>query len=342
MKHFNTLVTGGAGFIGSALIWTLNQNKIDSIGVVDSLSTDERYKNLVPLRFQDYLEADDLLERIQSDDPSLDAVETIYHLGACSSTTETDSRYLIQNNYAYTKALAHWAMRHGKRFIYASSAATYGDGAQGMLDEESALEQLRPLNMYAYSKQLFDTYARHQGWFTSENPIAGLKYFNIYGPNEGHKKDMRSLVNKAFYQIQESSKVQLFKSYHPDYKHGEQKRDFFYVKDAVRMTLALGKAKGVGGIFNIGSGKAHTWLEFMQALFKALGKTPNIEFIDMPANLRLKYQYFTKAPMDKFLTFYEKHYGKAFQFTSLDAAVQDYVAHYLVPQRHLGDEAPLA
>lgn len=336
---FKTLVTGGAGFIGSALIWALNQNNIDAISVVDSLKTDERYKNLVPLRFQDYLEADELLEKVRNNDPLLHGVETIYHLGACSSTTETDSRYLMQNNYAYTKALAHWAVAHGKRFVYASSAATYGDGSQGMADDETSLESLRPLNMYAYSKQLFDVYAKHQGWFTGPNPIVGLKYFNIYGPNEGHKQDMRSLIHKAFYQIQENSKVQLFKSYHPDYKDGEQKRDFLYVKDAVRMTLALGHAKGVGGIFNIGSGKAHTWLDCMQAVFKALDKPAKIEFIDMPPILRAKYQYFTQAPMDKFLKCYQACYGKAFQFTALDAAVEDYIQHYVMPSKHLGDEA---
>lgn len=342
MGNFSTLVTGGAGFIGSALIWALNQKGIQSIGVVDALKSDERYKNLVPLSFEDYFEADELLARVQSDDPSLKAVETIYHLGACSSTAEKDSRYLIQNNYAYTKALAHWALKHGKRFVYASSAATYGDGSQGMEDqEEGSITRLRPLNAYAYSKQLFDTYALRQGWFSSANPIVGLKYFNIYGPNEGHKEDMRSLVHKAFYQIEAHGQVQLFKSHHPDYKDGEQKRDFLYVKDAVQMTLALGAVKGVGGIFNIGSGKAHSWLELMRAVFKALNKPEKIEFIPMPESLRAKYQYFTEANVDKFLSFYQAHYGQGFRFTPLEEAVKDYVQHYLVPQRYLGDELSL-
>lgn len=338
MAQFHILVTGGAGFIGSALIWALNQKGIDSIGVVDALKPDERYKNLVPLRFKDYMESDELLARVKSEDPSLQSVETIYHLGACSSTTEKDSRYLMQNNYAYTKDLAHWATKQGKRFIYASSAATYGDGSQGMLDQESNIAALRPLNAYAYSKQLFDRYALHQGWFSGPNPIVGLKYFNIYGPNEGHKENMRSLVHKAFHQIKEEARVQLFKSHRPDYKDGEQKRDFLYIKDAVRMTLALGTAKGVGGIFNIGSGKAHSWLELIQAVFKALDQLPEIAFIPMPETLRAKYQYFTEAKIEKFLRFYQTHYGQAFSFTPLEAAVRDYVQAYLLPQRYLGEE----
>ncbi len=338
MGHFSVLVTGGAGFIGSALIWALNQKGIDGIGVVDALKSDERYKNLVPLRFKDYFESDELLAKVQSDDASLQSVETIYHLGACSSTTEKDGRYLIQNNYAYTKALAHWALNQGKRFIYASSAATYGDGSQGMLDEESSISKLRPLNAYAYSKQLFDSYALNQGWFKGSNPIVGLKYFNIYGPNEGHKEDMRSLVHKAFHQIRAQGQVQLFQSHHPDYKDGEQKRDFLYVKDAVQMTLALGEAKGVGGIFNISSGKAHSWLELMQAVFKALDQPLQIAFIPMPEMLRAKYQYFTEANIEKFLSFYKGRYGPSFCFTPLEEAVRDYVQRYLLSQRHLGGE----
>lgn len=230
------LVTGGAGFIGSALIWALNQRGVDDILVADFLGNDDKFLNLVPLRFADYLEADHLLAALGGREPRLRGVRWVFHLGACSATTERDARYLLQNNYEYTKALAAWSLKNKSRFVYASSAATYGDGAQGMDDQDPALGRLRPLNPYGYSKHIFDLHAQREGFL---DRVVGLKYFNVFGPNEGHKGDMRSVVHKAFHQIQADGRVQLFKSRHPDYPDGGQKRDFLYVKDAVAMTLHL-------------------------------------------------------------------------------------------------------
>src|SRR5450432_3281290 len=214
------LVTGGARFIGSALIWALNRQGLDQILVADFLGDDEKWKNLTPLRFGDYVEADELADRVEDDCPTLANIKTVFHLGACSSTTEKNAAYLIDNNYNYTKILADWALRRGLRFVYASSAATYGDGSGGMDDrDESKLATLRPLNMYGYSKHLFDQYALRRKFL---NRITGLKYFNVFGPNESHKGDMRSLVHKAFHQIKDTGKVQLFRSYRPDFADGCQ------------------------------------------------------------------------------------------------------------------------
>ncbi len=324
------LVTGGAGFIGSALIWDLNQRGVDDVLVADFLGTDEKWRNLTPLRFHDYLEADDLLHRVEADDPALSEIELVFHLGACSATTEHDAAYLVRNNFEYTKTLARWALAHDARFVYASSAATYGDGTQGMSDLEHDLGVFRPLNMYGYSKQLFDVYAARHGFLDG---IVGLKYFNVFGPNEDHKGDMRSLVHKAYRQITETGKVQLFKSHRPDYRDGEQTRDFLYVKDAVNLTIELAETATAGGLFNVGSGRAHTWIELATAIFAALGKEPAIEFIDMPAALRGKYQYHTQADLTKL-----RGYCKNVEITPLGESVADYVRNYLVPDRRLGDE----
>lgn len=333
MSNFNqgrVLVTGGAGFIGSALVHALNQQGIENILVSDLLGADEKYRNLVPLRFADYIEADDLLAALGAPDSRLRGVRWVFHLGACSSTTERDTRYLLENNYEYTKALAHWALKNRARFVYASSAATYGDGAQGMDDRDENLARLRPLNAYGFSKHLFDLYAQRAGLL---GRIVGLKYFNVFGPNEDHKGDMRSVVHKAFAQIRDTGRVQLFKSYHPDYPDGGQRRDFLYVKDAVAMTLHLAANRRAGGLYNIGSGQAHTWLELVAPIFKALDRPVKIDFIDMPENLRAKYQYFTQAGIEKL-----RAAGYSAPITPLAAAVTDYVGNYLAPGRHLGDE----
>jgi len=323
------LVTGGAGFIGSALIWALNQRGHEDILITDLLGSDEKYRNLLPLRFADYLEADALLTALEKNDPRLRDVRWVFHLGACSATTERNVRYLMQNNFEYTKTLAHWSLKKKARFVYASSAATYGDGAQGMDDQDPNLGRLRPLNPYGYSKHLFDLYAQHAGIL---DRLVGLKYFNVFGPNEDHKGDMRSVVHKAFQQIQSSGSVSLFKSYHADYPDGGQKRDFLYVKDAVEMTLHLATAQ-VGGLYNIGSGRAHTWLELVTPIFHALKKTPKIDFIDMPESLRAKYQYFTQANIAKL-----QASGYKNPALSLKDSVTDYVRNYLVPNCKLGDE----
>jgi len=319
------LVTGGAGFIGSALVWALNRRGCDNIVVCDILGTNEKWRNLTPLRFADYVEAADLHPRLQSG--ALGKFDLVLHLGACSATTEKDATYLAKNNYEFTKDLAHWSLAQKARFVYASSAATYGDGSAGMDDTDSKLDTLRPLNMYGYSKHLFDLHAKRAGFL---NKIVGLKYFNVFGPNEDHKGDMRSLVHKSTTQVQKESVIRLFKSYRKDYKDGEQKRDFLYVKDCVAMTLHLAATPKATGLFNVGSGGARSWIDLANAVFTALNKKPVIKFIEMPEVIRDKYQYFTQANLLRL-----RGAGYAAPVTSLENAVKDYVRNYLVPDKRL-------
>jgi len=325
------LVTGGAGFIGSALVWALNQRGDERILIADILDRTDKWRNLAPLRFDDYLEADTLPAAL--DRGALNHVRTIVHLGACSSTTETDAAYLMRNNTEYTKNLAQWALTHNVRFVYASSAATYGS-LEGELSDRMDITGLRALNMYAYSKQLFDLHAARRGYF---DRIAGLKYFNVFGPNEGHKGDMRSVANKAFHEIGETGRVRLFKSCRGEFADGEQRRDFLYVKDAVAMTLHIADRRAANGLFNIGAGRSHTWKELVAPVFDALGRPVNIEFVDMPASLRDRYQYSTCASLDRL-----REAGYERPVTPLADAVRQYVSDYLVPGRRLGDAAPPA
>jgi len=324
------LVTGGAGFIGSALVWALNARGLEDIVVCDVLHSDEKWRNLVPLRYADYVEGPVLRARLAQSATAFGKFSAVFHMGACSSTTERNASYLIDNNTAFTRELAGWALGMGARFIYASSAATYGDGSQGMDDKDPALERLRPLNMYGYSKHLFDLYARRLGWL---DRIVGVKYFNVFGPNEEHKGDMRSVVSKAHLQIRDSGRIGLFKSYDPRYTDGGQMRDFLYVKDAVEMTLHFAeKGASAGGLYNLGSGQATTWLKLADAIFAALGREPKVEFIEMPEILRAKYQYFTLADIAKL-----RASGYDRPITPLPDAVADYVRNYLVPGKRLGD-----
>ena len=312
------LVTGAAGMIGSNLIAELNRRGYRDIIAVDRLGTSSKWENLVPLAIADYWEADDWLSRV--DRGAATGIGTVFHLGACSATTEQDGTYLMRNNFGYTKRLAEWALDQKARFVYASSAATYGARERG-LTEDIALSDLRPLNRYGYSKQLFDAYAESKGLLTR---IAGLKYFNIFGPNEGHKGGMRSVVHKAFHQIIETGRVQLFKSYRPEYPDGGQQRDFLYVKDAVDATIYFGENVGQSGIFNVGSGVPHSWTDLVTPIFHALEREPRIEFIEMPEALRQQYQYFTCADLTKL-----RSTGYACAWTPLADAVRDYVIDYL-------------
>jgi len=321
------IVTGGAGFIGSALIAALNKRQIADILVVDQLASDEKWKNLRNLSFADYVEKDDFLEMVVEDKIS-PPVEAIFHLGACTSTTKTNASYLIKNNYEYTKLLAQWATDADIRFIYASSAATYGDGSAGFSDDEGQIDKLGPLNMYGYSKQLFDLWARRTGLLKK---IAGLKYFNVFGPNEYHKGNMRSFVLKAFEQINAKDKVGLFKSYKPEFKDGEQKRDFLYIKDAADMTLFFLDNPQLTSLFNIGTGKPRSWNDLVKAVFAAMDKPPNIEYIEMPESIRSQYQYFTEADISKLR---QAGYNK--KTTSLEDAIKDYVQNYLQKYEYLG------
>jgi ADP-L-glycero-D-manno-heptose 6-epimerase len=323
------LVTGAGGFIGSALVHALNQRGIEQIVVTDCLGEDEKWRNLLPLSFEDYVPAEEFLDGIEDDPDTFGRFAAVFHLGACSSTTVTDADFVLQNNFAYTKSLCRWALFSGARFVYASSAATYGDGSAGMDDKATDLSRFRPLNLYGYSKHLFDLYAMREGIL---DDIVGIKYFNVFGPNEYHKGDMRSLVCKAFDEIQNTGRIRLFKSYKPEYPDGGQMRDFVYVKDAVEMTLHLAETETAGGLYNIGSGTARTWIDLANSLFAALGKKPEIEFFDMPESIRNQYQYYTCADISKIRsTGYEK------PVTTLEDSVADYAVNYLLPRKRLGE-----
>jgi ADP-L-glycero-D-manno-heptose 6-epimerase len=322
------IVTGGAGFIGSAFVWKLNQEGIEDIVVVDRLGKTDKWKNLVNLRFVNYIHKDEFYDLIYNDTLSFE-VEAIIHMGACSSTTERDADYLWQNNFAYTGQLAEWALERNIRFIYASSAATYGDGKQGFSDDHSKISELKPINMYGYSKQVFDLRVLRHSW---EDKIAGIKFFNVFGPNEYHKDDMTSVIFKAFNQIKETGKVRLFKSYLLQYPDGGQMRDFVYVKDCIDVLWWLFKNQDVNGIFNLGTGKARTWNDLISAVFAATGTRQKIEYIEMPEPIRNQYQYFTQAEMDKLHSV-----GCPVSFSSMEDSVRDYVVNYLQKDDpHLG------
>ncbi len=313
------IVTGAAGFIGSAVVRELNNRGMYDILAVDSLLSDEKWKNLTGLTFTDYEEKESFIKKLIFDDKMLKkAAGGVIHMGACSSTTEKNASFLIENNYKYTQALAKWCVKNNKKFLYASSAATYGDGSLGFSDTSlELLDKLRPLNMYAYSKHLFDLWALRQGIL---DRIAGVKYFNVYGPNEYHKKEMRSVVHKAFGQIKEAGKLKLFKSYKDEYKDGGQLRDFLYVKDAAAMALHLYE-NNMTGIYNAGTGNARAFNDLAEAVFNAMGVKSNIEYIEMPEEIKGKYQYYTKAVIKKM-----NYRGK---IHSLEDGVSDYVKNYL-------------
>ena len=313
------IVTGGAGFIGCNIAAALNARGYENVLIVDELNHDAKDANLSTLRYRAFLDKtvfrrDLLAGRIAP-------VDTVFHLGACSSTTETDADYLADNNVAYTRDLCNWCLQHGVRFIYASSAATYGDGSLGYSDDEGLMRQLAPLNLYGQSKQDFDLWALDNGLL---DRIAGLKYFNVYGPHEDHKGDMRSVVNKAYAQIRETDELALFRSHRPDYEDGRQDRDFVYVKDAVAATLFFHDHPEVSGLFNCGTGQARTWHDLALAIFATMDREPNIRFIDMPEAIRDKYQYHTEADMTRL-----RAAGYTAPFTSIEDGVREYVQGYL-------------
>jgi ADP-L-glycero-D-manno-heptose 6-epimerase len=314
------IVTGGAGFIGSALIWQLNREGVHDVLVVDELGTDAKWRNLAGLSFIDVVHKDRFLRMVEADAVSFEA-DAVVHLGACSSTTESDADYLLENNTRYTGAVAEWCLQRNVRFLYASSAATYGDGMQGFDDSDTITPKLLPLNMYGFSKHLFDMKALRSGWL---NHMVGLKFFNVFGPNEYHKSGMVSMVYRAYHQIMDTGTVRLFRSNRPDYADGCQTRDFVYVKDCTEVIWWLLKNPHVNGLFNLGTGQARTWLDLAKAVFSAVDRPPKIEFIDLPENLRDKYQYHTEANMSKLVSA-----GCPLQPRSLEQAVEDYVGVYL-------------
>lgn len=321
------VVTGGAGFIGSALVHGLNQQGFDDIWVVDEADHAEKQRNLDALTYSRCLTKGDFLQEVKG--ATLSGCSAILHMGACSSTTETNEAYLRENNFEYTRSLAQFCLKKNVRFIYASSAATYGAGENGYSDDESLLESLVPLNLYGDSKQWFDLWAKEMG---ALKEIVGLKYFNVFGPNEYHKEDMQSMVRKGFLQVRDVGTLNLFKSYKPGYDDGGQERDFLYIRDAVAMTLFFLKNESVAGIFNVGSGKARNWNALASAVFQATEKKVDIKYIAMPESIRGQYQYHTCAKMEKI-----RSAGYVEPIASLEEGISDYVKNYLVPDKHLGE-----
>jgi ADP-L-glycero-D-manno-heptose 6-epimerase len=311
------ILTGGAGFIGSCFLWKLNKEGIKDVLVVDNLNGSEKWKNLVGKQYKDYIQKNDFYKAVISDRaPSPSAV---VHIGACSSTTLTDADYYIKNNYEYSKIMALWAFENGVPFIYASSAATYGDGENGYDDDVSKLNSLAPLNMYGFSKHMFDLWLLNNGYM---DKAAGIKFFNVFGPNEYHKGDMRSVICKNYDEVAQKGVLKLFKSYRPQYPDGGQKRDFVYIKDVVEAMYFLLTNPSKTGIFNLGTGKARTWNDIAKSMFGAIGKKENVEYIEMPDHLKPKYQYFTQAKMDNL-----RNAGFTKPFSELEDSVKDYCGY---------------
>ena len=323
------IVTGAAGFIGRNVVEELNRRGEDDLILVDDLGVNkegqpEKWKNLIGLRYEDIVSPEDFLGLLE--EGQFANARSLIHLGACSATTEKDADFLLRNNYQYTRVLCNWSLEHEVRFVYASSAATYGDGAQGYDDADSVTPTLEPLNMYGYSKHMFDLWALKHDLFQN---IVGLKYYNVFGPYEDHKGDMRSVVAKSYEQIRSAGFVKLFKSYKPEFKDGEQMRDFIYMRDAVDVTLhfAMQPFDAPGGLFNCGTGEPRTWVDLVTAVFTAMKLEPKIEFIDMPEQLQGKYQYFTQSKVGKL-----RAAGYSKPFTSLEDGVKDYVQSYYLPR----------
>ena len=318
------IVTGGAGFIGSNLVRALNERGETNILIVDRLGSGLKWRNLNGLEFEDFIDKDAFLEAL----PEIPwmGLEAVYHLGACSSTTETDADYLMRNNYAYTRQLCEACLRAGTRFVYASSAATYGDGSRGYSDRHESTPAYRPLNMYGYSKHRLDLWAlRHEAL----DRAAGIKYFNVYGPGEAHKGDMRSMIHKAWGQVRDRGDVRLFRSHRSEYADGEQVRDFVHVRDAVDLTLWLGDHPEINGLYNCGTGRARSWNDLARAVFESMGRKPHIRDIDMPESIRPNYQYFTEADMQKL-----RSTGYNASFHSLENGIYDYIVNYLIPGKY--------
>ncbi len=327
MSRHRLIVTGGAGFIGSATIWQLNRLGYDDIICVDALRSGDKWKNLVGLRITDAIHKDEFLSTLRRNSGAYQA-DTVIHFGACSATTERDADYLLENNTHYTSELCEWSLERHARFIYASSAATYGEAAGGFDDDPARLESLVPLNMYGFSKHLFDLQAARSGLLSQ---IVGLKFFNVFGPNEYHKGDMMSVVCKAHRQITDTGELTLFQSHRDGIGDGEQQRDFVYVKDATAVIAWLVAAPQVHGLFNLGTGKARSWNALAKAVFAAMQREPNIRYIPMPESIRDRYQYFTQASMSQL-----NAAGCPVKFSSLEDSVHDYVRNYLAK-----DEATL-
>lgn len=315
------LITGSAGFIGSAIVWGLNEAGIENIILSDKLHKKDKWKNIVKRDIYDWVDRDELFEYLEEKG---EKIEAIIHMGACSATTETDADFLMKNNFEYTKKLWEFSVKKNIKFVYASSAATYGAGEKGYDDKED-IKGLLPLNKYGYSKHLFDMWVKKQE--SQPKQWQGLKFFNVYGPNEYHKNRMASVIYHTFNKVNETGWMELFKSYKKGYENGEQLRDFVYVKDIVDVIVFLIQNDIKSGIINLGTGKARSFNDLAKATMIAMGKEPKIEYIEMPIDIRDKYQYFTEAKMEKL-----KELGYKKEFYSLENGIKDYVQNYLMKE----------
>lgn len=311
------VLTGGAGFIGSCFLKKLNRNGIDNILIVDNLASSLKWKNLIGKQFNRYIHKEKFREELNLGEFE-GKIEAIFHLGACSTTTERNIDYLMDNNFDFSRELCDYAVRYSIPFHYASSAATYGMGENGYSDRK--FEDLRPLNGYGFSKHVFDEWLIQQNW---DSKVTGYKFFNVFGPNEYHKGSMASMVYKSFGQIKDNGFVKLFKSNDTRFEDGGQKRDFIYVKDVIEVMWYFYQNK-VKGIYNLGTGKARNWNDLINAVFSALGEDPKIEYIEMPDSLKGQYQNFTEAEMDKF------NAACTHKFEKLEDSVADYIQNYLI------------
>jgi ADP-L-glycero-D-manno-heptose 6-epimerase len=319
------VVTGGAGFIGSNIVWALEQGGFGKIVVCDRQREGNKWRNIAKRELADVIAPEGLFDFLKA---NVSNVEAVVHMGAISSTTETDVDLILDTNYHLSLNLWNWCTHHQVRFIYASSAATYGDGAEGFDDDSSmeALSKLKPLNPYGWSKHLFDR--RVARMIADQEPRppqwAGLKFFNVYGPNEYHKNRMRSVVSQVYPNAANGQPAVLYKSHHPDYEDGGQLRDFVWIGDCLDIVLWLLASPDVNGLFNCGTGKARSFEDLTKAVFSALGKEPDIKYVDTPEEIRAKYQYFTEAKMDRI-----RQAGYDKPFTALEEGVAEYVGSFL-------------
>ena len=326
------LITGAAGFIGSAVACALNRQDRDDLILCDSFGGGEKWRNIPGLRYRAFIHRDRLFDFLAKNPQARD-ISAVIHLGACSDTTEADMDYLLANNVDYSIELCRWALGHGARFVYASSAAVYGDGGLGFSDDDSLTPRLRPLNKYGFSKWMFDMWVLENGL---AGRVAGLRYFNVFGPNEYHKAEMASVVFRAFPQAAREGKVRLFESHRAGVAHGEQARDFIYIDEAVDITLFVLDDGTANGIFNAGTGRAHTFNDLACGIFDGLETRPLIEYFPMPEDLRDRYQYFTRADMSRLHS--AGYPGSEDRFRT---CVARYVRDYLLPgRRHLADAVP--